>query len=602
MVNQIILGNFNTINGRNVLTGGQSGLDTKGIVDGLVKIKRLPAVKLETANKTIDTKTKALGDLKAIFTKLRTAVDNLRNPPGVDTASKNIFEYRTSSLTAVGGVVASDYVGITVQPGAAVASYTINSITQLAQATKQQTGTFTLADTTTASAVTAGATAGLFKAGTVNIRAVDGTAGGIPITLTAGDSLQTVANKFNEVSSRTGIQATILNVSSGNYKLIFTATKTGTTYGFDLGATSPTPGFGVQSDASGVLSQVSFGNITPAQNAIFSVDGSSITRESNAVSDVISGVTIALKEAAPAGNIYINVKADTDLVSKSISQFADAYNEFRLFASKQSELDDSGKPKETAVLYNDSTFRSFVDAMSSEVTQIIGGISGSSNPTQLSDIGLKLDNFAGDDTNLATKNIISVDSDALNSALQTNFDGVRKLFEYQQTADNVNFLASKRSNNIAGITSYSVSINQTTNTYTITANSNTYSLDYTALPGGGVSLKGQTGTPFDGMEFVFASTADTTVNVTLAQGYGDRFYNLMDGYLNTSNGLLTTQVNDLATTKQRNTDEVTKIDDQMTDYRDKLTTRYAALESALSKANQILALLDAQSSARQSNG
>ena len=94
-------------------------------------------------------------------------MDVLRNPGGVDTASKNIFEYRKALSVGTGGIVASNYVDVTVQPGAASASYTIDSITQLAKATKQQTGTFAIANTTTASAVTANGspTAGMFRAG-----------------------------------------------------------------------------------------------------------------------------------------------------------------------------------------------------------------------------------------------------------------------------------------------------------------------------------------------------------------------------------------------------------------------------------------------------
>lgn len=601
MVSQITLGNFNTQNGRTVLTGGATGFDTEALIDGLVSAKRLPAVRLETANKVIDSKTAALTDLKTVFNKFKVASDNLRNPPGVDVASKNIFEYRTTSLVGLGGVTASNYLEVTAEPGAEAQSYTINSITQLAIATKQLTGDMALADSTSASAVTAAGSpvAGLFVEGTVNLRAVDGTVGGIAITLNQGDALSTVAEKFNEVSSRTGIQATVLNVSTGVYKMVFSATKTGTTYGFDLELTAPAVGAGIESDAAGVFSQITSTTVAgqTAQNAIFSIDGVSITRESNAVADVVDGVTFNLKDYnLGAGSILVNVKADTELAKSAITAFVDAYNEFRLFVSKQSELDEENQPKDTAVLYNNATFRTIADQISTEVSQIISGIT--SGPSQLSDIGLKLENFEGDDENLATKNILTIDQDALTSALQSDFAGVRKLFEYTQTSDNANFVTSKRSNSLNGVTGFTVVIDQVAGTYDVTytdpvAGASTASFDGTAITGG-VSLKGQVGTVFEGMEFVFASTSNATVTVTMTQGFGDRFYNVMESYLNTDDGLVATELESLTDTKTRNADEITQIDERMVTFRDKLIQQYAALEAALTKANQLLSLLDAQ--------
>jgi flagellar capping protein FliD len=118
MVTEITLGTFGTQGGKNVLTGGASKIDTKGLIDSLAAAKRAPAVRLETKNTTIDSQTKALGELKTIFAKLQSAADTLRNPPGVAVDSKNIFQYRTASVTTSSGVSASNYLDVSVQPGA----------------------------------------------------------------------------------------------------------------------------------------------------------------------------------------------------------------------------------------------------------------------------------------------------------------------------------------------------------------------------------------------------------------------------------------------------------------------------------------------------
>ena len=605
MATQITLGNFNTQGGKTVITGGQSQIDTKSLIDGLVAAKRIPATRLETSNKTIDSQTDAFNKLKTVLTKLQSASDTLRNPSGVANASKNVFEYRTVSLSSSLGATASNYVDVTVQPGTTAQTYNIKSITQLAQQTKQQSGDILIANSTTASAVTASGspTAGLFQAGTVNIRAVDGTVGGIAITLNQGDSLQTVASKFNEVSSRTGIQASVLSVGAGTYKLVYTATKTGTTYGFNLGATAPAAGAGVESDPSGVLSQMSFTTTQPAQNAMFNIDDVNLVRESNAVSDVIDGVTFNLKQptGVSAGVISASIIPDTTLVSNAITQFADAYNEFRLFVSNQQQVGDDGKPTDKAVLYTNETLRTLIDSASNEITRTVNGITGG-NPSVLADVGITLDNFAGDDDNPATKNILTVDTDKLKSSLLSNFDGVRNVFEYNQTSDNVNFVNFKRSNKL-DIPGFTLVIDTTANTYKATYNdpasgTTTVDLDATAISGGGVSLKGQTGTVFEGSEFVYATSGNATIQVSLSQGYADRFYNLVNSAINDTDGTITQEVTSLADTKKRNQDEITTIDDRLTKYRDSLVNQYASLEAALSKANQLLQLLDAQNSAR----
>jgi flagellar hook-associated protein 2 len=607
MVTEITLGSFGTQNGKNVLTGGASKIDTKGLIDSLVAARRIPADRLVTRNETIDSQTDALNTLRTLFTKFQSAADVLRNPPGVANDSKNIFQYRKASLTSTSGATTSNYLDVTIVPGAVAQSYTVDSITQLAKQTKQQSGNFVLADATTASAVTAGPTPGLFQAGTFNLRAVDGTMGGIAVTLTAGDSLQTVANKFNEVSSRTGIQASILTVSPGTYKIIYTATKTGSTYGFDLGLIAPAAGAGVASDPSGVLSQLAPTTTTQAaQNALFSIDGVALERETNSVDNVLTGVTFTLKQDTVPGAINLNIVPDTTLIANSITAFADAYNEFRVFASKQSQLGEDSAPAEDSVLYNNSTFRNIINSVSTEIARVVAGITGL-NPTQLVDVGITIENFPGDAENPETKNILVVDPDKLSSSLLANFDGARKLFEYQQSSNDGNFVSFKRSNTLGSITGFSVAINRTTNTYQatytdpITLVVTTVDLDGSPIDGGGVGLKGKVGTVFEGSEFLYAVGGDATIDVTLSQGFGDRFFNLINSFIDVSNGTLTQEVNTLAENKTRNTEQITTIDDKLTSYRDQLVKQYASLESALSRANQLLQLLDAQSNARNSN-
>ena len=602
MVTQITLGNAFDQNGRIIVGGGQSGFDTKSLVDSLATAKRQPAVTLEKTNKTIDSQLTAFSSLKTSLSTLKTAVDTLRNPPGVSNSSQNVFSYRTATSTSNTSVAASNYVNVSVQPGANSQNITIDEIHQLAQQTKQQSGVFTLADTTTASAVASSATSGMFTAGTFALKALDGGANK-SITLTAGDSLQSVVNKFNGVSANTGIQANIVNVGDGTYKIIFSGTKTGATNGFDLTSATTVP--------SGASALAKIGLAAPsqlAQDAQFTVDGVAVERSTNAVSDLISGVTFNLSQATPAlTKISTSITPDVSIVKNAITSFADAYNQFRLFNATQTKLNSDGTPADKAVLAQDSTLRSVSAQITSEITRLVSGIAGS-NPKGLADIGITLSDFAGDSTNPATSNIMNVDTDALTSALSTNFSGVQTVFQYNLTSDNSALSTFARTNSL-GISSFSLAIDRTAGTYVATYTdtsgaTKTTNLDGTTIAAtGGLTLTGQKDTVLEGLQLIFASTATNppAINVTITQGIGDRLFNALDAFVNTKDGTVTNAVKALTDKEATNKTNIDKIDAQIVTYRDQITNTYAQLEAALSKANNLLQLLDSQQKARSQN-
>jgi flagellar hook-associated protein 2 len=604
MVTQITLGNVSQQNGRTVVGGGQSAFDTESIINSLVEAKRQPAVLLESQNETITAQQKAFTDLRSLLSRFKSAADVLRNPPGVQNAAQNIFQYRTATLASSTGVDPNNYLSVTVQPGATTQGFSIDSVDQIARETKQQSNNFLLPDSTSASVVTAmGAPqAGLFSEGTFQIRRLDG--GSTNVTLAAGDSLQTVANKFNEVKGVTGVQATVLKVADGSpdntYTLIFTATKTGLATAFDLSD----PGT-ITGDADGVLSQMTFNTTQTALNAQVTIDGVQVERQTNAIADAITGVTFNLKQQTPAlTTLQLNIEPDTEIVANAITQFADVYNEFRIFAAKQSEVDDDGLPKDTAVLSNNSTLRSIISQIGAEATRIVDGITGG-NPAQLGDIGVKFQDFGGDEENPFTRNIMVVDSQKLSSALQSNFDGVKDLFEFRINSQNANLTVFKRTNALS-VTDITLNIDRTNNIYQATytdafGSPQTVDLDYADIAStGGVSLKGKTNPVLQGLELIFAQTTDATFDVHFSQGIGDRLFNTMDSLLKTDGGVLTNEESSLTEKVSSNDEEITKLDDYLERYREQLIEQYSRLEEALSKANNLLQLLDAQAQARNS--
>jgi flagellar hook-associated protein 2 len=599
MVTQINLGNFGTIGGKNVVTGGQSGFDVEGLVKGLTEARRLPAAQLEDKIELNDAKTSELNKLRDILNRFRDAAELLRNPPGVGKAASNAFAYRSTSLTSTVGL-ASDYMTVIAKPGTAVQNFTINEIGQLAQETKQDTGSFFLASTSSGAAVSAAPTAGLFTAGTVELRNVTGGAN-VSVTLNDGDTLSTVANRFNAVKDRTGIQATIIKVADGDpndeFKLVFTATQTGETYGFDL----EDPGT-VINDPSGVMSQMVFTTQQTAQNAEFTIDNVAVERETNGISDVIDGLTFTLKQPTGAAVLGLSIQPDQELAKSAVLSFVDAYNEFRLFAAKQSEVGDDGLPTETAILNNSSTLRAIVNEIGAEISGVVGGILGG-DPDKLADIGLTLTDFAGDEENPFTRNILTINEEALTSAIASNYDGVAALFEYRLRSDNENLSTFSRTNAL-GVDAFTLNVDITNGVYEATYldadnNPHTIALTGTAIPGGGVSLKGVAGTVLEGLTLIYSSPADATINVTISQGIGDRLYNALEKTVNTTTGTVTRELESIEDSNTRFGEEITRIDVQVERYRETLLDKFSTLEAALARSNQLLQLLDAQAQARE---
>ncbi|MFM9891147.1 MAG: flagellar filament capping protein FliD [Rickettsiales bacterium] len=602
MVTSIQIGNAFQQNGRTIIGGSQSGLDIKSLVDALATAKAQPATVLTTKNTPLAGQQKAYADLKTVLTQFQSASDTLRNPPGVGNESRNVFQYRTANISTNDGSSASNYLTATVQPGAQIQSFSVDKITQLAQVSKQQTGNFALADSTTAPAVAASSTPGQFTAGTFTLKAIDGGAD-VSITLNAGDSLQTVANDFNLVQSRTGIQATIIQVSTGNYRIIFTGTTTGAANGFDLASAAT-----VTSDPSGVLSNVTsavgFGTTQSAQDALLTVNGIDLQRSSNAIDDIFTGVTLNLRQSTLVSNtaLTVDVKPDATIASNAISQFVDAYNNFKLFASTQQQRNTDGTPNEKALLVNDQTLRSIISDVNAQVTSVISGIVGS-NPSRLEDVGVSFTDFAGDDKNPATKNVLNVDTDKLNSALSTNFNGVANLFQYNLTSNNASLGVYARTKN-SDVSAVQITITRGTNTYQATytdpsLGSVTVNLTATAIgTAGALSLVGPAGSALDGLTLVYGSAGDATINATITQGFGDKIYNTINAAIDSTIGSLTLASQAVVDQQSRNTDEITKINDFVAKYRDQITQKYANLEAALTKSNQLLQLLQAQQDAR----
>ncbi len=449
MVTAITLGTFFNINGRTVLGGvGGSGLDTEALLNAIVEARRVPIVNLEDDLTRNASEHDALVEFNQLLGNYQTALDGLRNKPGVGNASANAFEYRTASISSNTSISGSSYVSVTAEPGAELQSYEITNIVSLARATKQSTdinNPFLIADADTTGLVVSGVpAAGQFKAGTFTVN-------GQNITLTTSDTLNSIAAKFNAVKAQSGISSTVVKVDDGEFVLSFSATATGTANDFDL--EDP----GTVTDATGVLAQITIADTQDATDAEFDFDGITVLRSTNAIDDLVDGITFTILQdtlAAPATIITASIEPDTEIAEGGIVSFINAYNEIRAFAAEQTQLASDGTYSEDAILARNFLFRSAIDTLATQISGLVNGVTFQ----DLSDIGITFTDLAATTDIPRVTNVLTADNTTLQSALAANYEEVRQLFEFTLTSENPNLRVFTRTNAL-DVTEFTLNIN-----------------------------------------------------------------------------------------------------------------------------------------------
>jgi flagellar hook-associated protein 2 len=258
--------------------------------------------------------------------------------------------------------------------------------------------------------------------GAMTYTADNETATVVDIAVKATDTLEDVAEAINDSDAE--ITASVILTGDDTYVLSLSSQVTGADNVMNITVTDTD---GDNTDING-LSRLVFDagvteNLTQTQasrDAILSVDGvDGIERASNTVTDVITGVTLTLKQAHenPATESdTVTITRDTNAISEKMTAFVDAYNEMLEFFSKYQQKYD--EEEETAgVLVGDSTTNLIRNTLRRKISDTVSGLTSLS---RLADVGIALNQ--DDDPRL------ELDSDTLNTALSANFEDVRDFF------------------------------------------------------------------------------------------------------------------------------------------------------------------------------
>ncbi|HHQ41265.1 MAG TPA: hypothetical protein ENK20_03115, partial [Chromatiales bacterium] len=152
-------------------------------------------------------------------------------------------------------------------------------------------------------------------------------------------------------------------------------------------------------------------NLTQSQAAVDAslvVNGLTVTRSSNTIDDVITGVTITLADDSAGATELLTVSLDEETIVGRINGFVSAYNDAIGLVRSLTAV----KEGESSLLSANGTARSIVDTLRATITRTFG----SYTPARL---GLSH----------SKEGVLSLDSDVLKGYLESDLEGVLDTFD-----------------------------------------------------------------------------------------------------------------------------------------------------------------------------
>ena len=353
--------------------GVGSGLDVAGIIDGLMAVERRPLQILQGKQQLYTTQISAYGELISAVSSFQASMENLNDLTALD-------KFKTSSTN-------SELIDITSTDNPDLGSFNVE-VTRLADFHKMSSDEILSTDTF-----------GGAVGDSLSIQVGSDIADTITVDLSTAQTLAEVRDAINADENNPGVRASLINGDNGLQKLVLNAEDIGSANALTLSYDGA-----IKSTTFGLQTVNDIGGDTGLLDAEFIVDGFTITRPDNTVSDVISGVTFELNGAQVGTTTTLSVTRDTGATEALVKSFASAYN----------TLISSVKSQRSGTLGTDNLLLS----IESQVKNVLNSTATSGSLSTLSEVGLSIDKDG----------IMSLDSDKLKTALDAGYANVAQLF------------------------------------------------------------------------------------------------------------------------------------------------------------------------------
>ena len=219
------------------------------------------------------------------------------------------------------------------------------------------------------------------------------------------------------------VRAEVVSEDGGNSRLVLKSASSG--YSFRMNFTDSSDSFlsglevsnnsQMSGSSGGFITNVGTGITDSLLNSKFAVNGLTFYRDSNNVTDALTGVTLDLLNTFLIPQ-SVTVSADVDGVKKEVQDFLDAYNDSIDYLRSNAEMNPD--TKERGVLANDGLYRQMTSTLRSKLNTIVSNTS-SSTYDRLFDLGIESD---------TTGRYSIVDSSKFEMALDSSTTNVSGIF------------------------------------------------------------------------------------------------------------------------------------------------------------------------------
>ncbi|MCB1956250.1 MAG: flagellar filament capping protein FliD [Rhodocyclaceae bacterium] len=388
-----------------------SGLAVESIISQLMQLERQPITQLQSRISTVDARLSALGRVKSAMTALQTAADKIKSPAGFALFKTEVGDSKVLSASAGSSANVANH-SVEVK---SLASTQKLAATGLASSTSTiPTGTLILELGTLDTGVYTADPARTYS---------------VPIT-SSNNTLEGLRDAINNLDA--DVTASIVNDGSANpARLVLSPKDSGNSNvirmsglaGFDFDPEAPLAG--------------SMEQTVDPKDAVVVIDGITVTKSSNSITDALEGVTLNLTAENIGAPTTLAVSQDNEGIKANIQAFVNAYNEVNnLIRTETSFNAESGA---AGTLNSDASVRSVRDQLrtiaSSSLSSTVGGLD------RLSDIGITF----------TVEGTMTINSSALDKALADPTKDVAGLFTGNSTVSGLATQLSERLGSLLGV-------------------------------------------------------------------------------------------------------------------------------------------------------
>ena len=337
-----------------------SGLDTKSIVDSLVSSQKTPketAIKSRLEDRNV--KISSFGQVTASVKSLDNTLSNVDGSTGLSVSNAGTAIKATISDVTKANEFSHQF-----------------EVTRLAAA-------HTLVFDGYNSASTAlGAGSLVFEFGTWlnGTFTADASSSSQTVTISAGsDTLEDIVGDINDAGI--GVTAKLVKTATGSYAISIQSS-TGVDNAMRITATETSVGSGLAGLNYTVHSDDA--NAVSGSDALFTIDGVTVTRESNTVTDLIDGLTLEINSTTSAAE-KIEASYNTSTALSALQSMVDGLN--TLISTLKSESRRSQTGVDAGPLAGDPLVRSILDQLRNFTTEPITGFG--SEAIYFADFGVK---------------------------------------------------------------------------------------------------------------------------------------------------------------------------------------------------------------------